>query len=146
MYVYTDGPGTFLDRVRTLLEVIALVIGGWWWWHRKEGLPRAKLSIDVEHVLLEDQTHFLRVITGVESIGHVRLRVEKATVQLRRIRPIRPNGVPSSITDVSMDGKNREIDWPALVPEKLFTFTGTDRNEFEPSEQGLLIFDFTVPD
>jgi hypothetical protein len=136
---------TYSDALQTIIALLTGICVIVWWRFRRERLPRANLDVHSEHILLQDNTHLVRVTIQVENVGQVLIRVAHLELYVQQLVPT-PHVVNNGETvpfDFSPDQSGRELNWPAIASRDE-EYGENDRPEFEPDESGPLVFEFRL--
>jgi len=129
----------WVDLIQGLLTIVAIGAGGYWFWRRRQQLPRAKTSHEIQSWKLPDGRWLLRVCVTIENLGEILLELEHGFTRVQQMRPW-PEKIESPPAK-TLDRKT-EVEWSLLVQMDV-DFKNQQR-EIEPHESDMIPFEFVV--
>jgi hypothetical protein len=137
------------DIIQKLVTSIGIIVGGRWTYflfvRQRLGLPKLKMDLLVNEVLLPESTKLVHVELKILNVGSVLLAPRFAELRLRQVVPIPDDLLPliKKGYDPIEKGKT-QIEWPLIAGREW----KWERKEFEiePGEGDSMHADFVIPD
>ncbi len=132
----------------TAILVLAVIGGGIWrgyiYWKRRERLPKAKLSQEVEAIRLTNDKICIYTYTRIENTGDVMISIRSAINTVYQILPLDDSiekALKGEVEKLYGD-KGTEIKWPGYYRKPEW---GKGEFEIEPGEDDAVPFDLIIP-
>ncbi|GEM_PF-1955595 len=162
-YLETDQPASFLritidlletksisdlvELIKNIVYIFAIIVGAIWtyvlFYKNREKDPKANISLNIEHLEVNENQNLIRTNIIIENIGKVLIPVVSMDVRLMQILP--QNDKTKKAIDKFYSQANisrQEIDWPELQGEQ--RHLNAEVCEIEPGEKEFYFFDFII--